>query len=97
LHSWSYRELKKQIKARLYENTPKKEIQAVFQTKLPSVKPQEVFKDTYDFQFIELRSGQNEKDLENKMNDNSHEPYRGRRSFLFRALLGGKPPCCSYC
>jgi hypothetical protein len=30
LHSWSSRELKKQIKARLYEKTPKKEIQTVF-------------------------------------------------------------------
>ena len=66
LHSWSYRELKKQIKARLYENTPKKEIQAVFQTKLPAVRPQEVFKDTYNFQFIELEE-QNEKELEEKI------------------------------
>ena len=70
LHSWGYRELKKQIKARLYENTPKKEIENVFQAKLPSVRAQEVFKDTYDFQFIELHSDQNEKDLENKILDN---------------------------
>jgi len=70
LHSWSYRELRKQIRARLYENTPKKEIQTVFQTKLPAVRPQEEFKDTYDFQFIELHSGQNEKDLENKILNN---------------------------
>jgi predicted nuclease of restriction endonuclease-like (RecB) superfamily len=70
IHSWSVRELKKQLRAKLYENTPKKEIQAVFQTKLPSIRPQEVFKDTYDFQFIELHSGQNEKDLENKILDN---------------------------
>ena len=27
--------------------------------------------------------------MKNKMNDNSHEPDRGRRSFLFTALFGG--------
>ena len=32
IHSWSYRELQKQIKNKLYEHTPKKEVQAVFQT-----------------------------------------------------------------
>lgn len=67
LHSWSSRELKKQIKAQLYENTPKKEIQSVFQTQLPAIRPQEVFKETYDFKFIELRSDTNEKELEDKI------------------------------
>ena len=32
INSWSSRELQKHIKAKLYGNTPKKEIQAVFQT-----------------------------------------------------------------
>ena len=67
LHSWSSRKLKKQIKTHLYENTPKKEIQAVFQTKLPGVHPQEVFKDTYDFDFIELHIDPDEKELEDKI------------------------------
>jgi hypothetical protein len=53
LHSWSVRTLQKQIKNKLYENTSPKEIQAVFQAKLPAVRPQDVFKDTYNFQFIE--------------------------------------------
>lgn len=70
INSWSVRELRKQIKRQLYENTPNKEIQAVFQTKLPRVKPKEVFKETYDLQFIELHSDQNEKELENKILDN---------------------------
>ena len=57
INSWSVRELRRQIRNRLYENTPKKEIQAVFHTKLPAVRPQEIFKDTYNFQFIELKGG----------------------------------------
>jgi predicted nuclease of restriction endonuclease-like (RecB) superfamily len=63
IHSWSVRELRRQIKAQLYENTPKKDIQAVFQTKLPAISPQEVFKNTYDFDFIEFHTGPDEKDL----------------------------------
>ena len=67
LNSWSVRDLKKEIRAKLYENTPKKEIQAVFQVKLPSSRPQEIFKDTYNFKFIELEKGRGESDLENKI------------------------------
>jgi predicted nuclease of restriction endonuclease-like (RecB) superfamily len=70
LFSWSSRKLKKQIKAQLYENTPKKEIQAVFQTSLPAARPQEAFKDTYDFDFIELHTDPDEKDLEDKILSN---------------------------
>ena len=70
LNSWSVRELKKQIKAKLYENTPKKDIQAVFQTQLPAIRPQEVFKDTYDFDFIELHADPDEKELEEKILSN---------------------------
>ncbi len=36
ISSWSFRDLSRQIKARLYKNTPQKDIQAVFQNKLPS-------------------------------------------------------------
>ncbi len=67
IHSWSVRELRRQIKAELYQNTPKKDIQAVFQTKLPAIRPQEVFKDTYDFDFIELHADPDEKELEDKI------------------------------
>jgi predicted nuclease of restriction endonuclease-like (RecB) superfamily len=64
-HSWSVRELRKQIKANLYGNTPPKDIEAAFQTKLPAVEPSKVFKNTYDFNFIELSHNEGEKDLEN--------------------------------
>lgn len=71
INSWSVRELQKRIKGKLYEHTPPREITETFQTKLPAIRPQEVFKNTYDFQFIELPStNQSEKDLENKLVDN---------------------------
>jgi predicted nuclease of restriction endonuclease-like (RecB) superfamily len=70
LHSWSVRGLRSQIKAKLYENTPKKDIKTVFQIRLPAVQSQEVFKDTYDFDFIELHSNPEEKELEDKILSN---------------------------
>ena len=70
LHSWSVRELQRQIKNKLYENTSKKEIEATFKTTLPAVRTTEVFKDTYDFTFIELEQRESEKDLEDKILNN---------------------------
>jgi predicted nuclease of restriction endonuclease-like (RecB) superfamily len=67
IHSWSVRELRRQIKAKLYENTPKKDIEAVFLSTLPTIRPQEVFKDSYDFDFIELHADPNEKEFEDKI------------------------------
>ncbi len=64
-NSWGYRELHKQIKARLYENTSPEVIQDAFQTKLPAVNAPEVFKDTYDFDFLEPT--ESEKDLEDRL------------------------------
>jgi len=73
LHSWSVRELQNQIRKGLYENMPKKEIADTFKAKLPVVNPQEVFKNTYDFQFIEVGREEQEKDLENKILANAEE------------------------
>jgi len=70
LHSWSVQELRKQINRKLYENTSKKEIAEIFKIKLPAIKPQEIFKDTYHFDFLELKADESEKDLENKILDN---------------------------
>ncbi len=67
LHSWSVRELQRQIKNKLYENTPKKEIEETFKTKLPAIRTHEVFKDTYDFSFVELEHREGEKALEDKI------------------------------
>ncbi|HHE38181.1 MAG TPA: DUF1016 family protein [Candidatus Cloacimonetes bacterium] len=70
LHSWSYRELKKQIKSNLYENTSKQEIIEISQTKLPAIDTKKIFKDTYDFNFIEFSSKKDEKELEKKITHN---------------------------
>ncbi len=67
IHSWSVRELSRQIKAQLYENTSTKDIQAVFQSKLPAIRPHEVFKNTYDFNFIEFHTDPDEKELQDKI------------------------------
>jgi len=83
INSWSSRELQKHIKAKLYGNTPKKEIQAVFQTQLPAVRPQEVFKDTYDFDFIKLRSNPNEKELEDKISESKIPSYTASQAAVF--------------
>ncbi|RJO61025.1 DUF1016 family protein [candidate division WS5 bacterium] len=70
-HSWSVRELKKQINANLYDNTPRQEIETAYKTKLPAVDTQKVFKNTYDFRpFIELQPNRSEKALENKILEN---------------------------
>jgi len=70
IHSWSVRELQTQIKSRLYEKTSKKDVQELFKTKLPAVRPQQVFKDSYDFTFIELQPQKGERELEQKLLDN---------------------------
>ncbi len=66
LHSWSVRELKKQIKSKLYENTPQNEIEEIFKTKLPATEPQKIFKDLYDFSPLGLQVN-SEKELENRI------------------------------
>ena len=73
LNSWSVRELKSQIKSKLFENIKPKEITEILKTKLPTVNPQTIFKNTYDFQFIKLRAGEKEKDLEDKILANTEE------------------------
>jgi len=70
-HSWSVRELKKQIKANLYENTPRKEVLDVYKVKLPAVDTKKIFKNTDDFRpFIELQPDKSEKALENRILEN---------------------------
>jgi len=73
LYSWSVRELKSQVKGKLFENVKPKEITETLQIKLPTVDPQEIFKNTYDFQFIKLGAEEQEKDLEDKILVNVEE------------------------
>ena len=65
-YSWSVRELRKQIKAQLYEHTTPAEIQATSQIKLPAIEAPESFKDAYNFSFKELETTE-EKELENML------------------------------
>lgn len=70
LHSWSVRELRKQIKNNLYENTSPQEIEEIFKTKLPTITNQEIFKSDLDLGFIELHPADQEKHLEEKLMHN---------------------------
>lgn len=62
--SWSVRELRKQVKNNLFENTSKEKIEEVFKKKLPTTESLEVFQDSYHFQFIESLEKKTEKELE---------------------------------
>ncbi len=69
INSWGVRELRRQTRRRLYQNTSKIDIEETFKAKLPATQPYEIFRDTYDFNFIDLRSDDHEKDLESKILD----------------------------
>ncbi len=44
LHSWSVRELRKQIRSQLYKNTSSNDLESTLQTKLPALKTKNIFK-----------------------------------------------------
>ncbi len=90
LHSWSVRELRSQVKQRLYQNTPQQEIEASFQTNLPAVTNNEIFKDTYDFNFIKLQPTEEEKTLEDKILHNFEKFLRELGEDF--AILGRQVP-----
>jgi hypothetical protein len=57
INSWSIRELARQIKNNLYQNTDHKEIEESFKTKLPVViDVKNIFKPDYEFNFSVIRS-----------------------------------------
>lgn len=59
--------LQKQIRGRLYEKKSRREVEDVFKAKLPAISSQQIFKDAYNFDFIQLEHHESEKDLENKL------------------------------
>lgn len=66
INCWTTRELEKRIKNKEYEKARKKgEIAITLPKQLPS--PEEVFKDTYNFDFLELKSKYREEDLKNEL------------------------------
>ena len=65
-NSWSTRQLEKLIKNKLYEEAKKKgEVTIKLPKQLPA--PEEVFKDTYNFNFLELKKDYSENDLKNQL------------------------------
>ena len=70
IHSWSVRELRKQIKSNLYKSISKQEIAEFSQTKLRTIDTKKIFKDTYNFNFIDFSSKKDEKELEGKITHN---------------------------
>ena len=66
-HSWSVRELRQQIKSQLYEKISPEEIQATAQNKLPAIEAPEVFKDIYDFDFLQLKANDTEEKMEQEL------------------------------
>jgi predicted nuclease of restriction endonuclease-like (RecB) superfamily len=69
-NTWSYRELHKQIKTNLYEKTKPEEIEKILQTTLPTVETTEIFKDAYNFNFLEFKTDDKEKNLEDLIVNN---------------------------
>ncbi len=66
INSWSTRELEKRIRNKEYKKARKKEEIIIRVPKqLPS--PEEVFKDSYDFKFLDLKKGYKEEDLKNEL------------------------------
>ena len=62
-NSWSIRELKKRIKDKEFERAKKKgEVVVRFPKQLPA--PEDVFKESYDWDFLELEKSHAEKELE---------------------------------
>jgi len=64
-NSWSVRELKKQIKGNLYQQILKeKEVTTAISFPLTPILPEQVFKETYNFDFLQLQKGHSERQLE---------------------------------
>ncbi len=64
-NTWSTRELENQIKNNLYQRTFQKSRSSIIQSlPLKPLLPEQVFKDTYNFDFLKLQNGYSENQLE---------------------------------
>ncbi|MFH1097236.1 MAG: PDDEXK nuclease domain-containing protein [Candidatus Desantisbacteria bacterium] len=64
-NNWSVRELRHQIKSNLYQRTLKEgELSIIQPLPLKPLLPEQVFKNTYNFDFLQLQKGYSEKQLE---------------------------------
>jgi len=69
-NGWSTRQLNKEIKNKLYQRITKKG-KLTIKKKLPlkPIQPEQIFKDTYHFNFLDLKKNYKEKDLKNSLLD----------------------------
>lgn len=70
-NSWSVRELNRQIKNKLYQNTNQKEVINIKKAIIPAVTDiQKLFKPEYDLNFLNISENHQEKELETKIVNN---------------------------
>jgi len=70
-YSWSVRELRSQIKNKLYQKTDSKEIETTLKTSLPAIiSIQNIFKPEYNLDFLNIAPNHLEKELEAKIISN---------------------------
>lgn len=89
-NSWSVRAFRKEIKAKLYENTSPQEIKAAFQAQLPAETSLEVFKDVLDFNLMGIEPKDDEREMETKLVKNI-EPFLKEMGENF-AFIGRQVP-----
>ncbi|MFQ6055053.1 MAG: PDDEXK nuclease domain-containing protein, partial [Methanosarcinales archaeon] len=94
-NAWSVRELRKQIKSNLYERAKKEGKITKIQPIVKTLQPEQVFKDTYNFDFLNLPEKYTEEDLksallkklENFLQELGSDFFIGRREVPI--LIGG--------
>lgn len=94
--TWSTRDLRKQVKSGLYEHILSEgKITTMTSQALKPLEPEEVFKDVYNFEFLELKKDYKEEDLKSALLDKVEDFLRefGPEFFVGRrevpVLIGG--------
>ena len=67
INRWSVRKLRDEINNKLYNHVKKKGKLTITKSLALTIKPEEVFKDTYNFNFLELKKDYSENDLKNQL------------------------------
>ena len=67
INSWSVRKLRDEINNKLYNNVKKKGKLTIIKPLALIIKPEEVFKDTYNFKFLDLNPDYKEEYLKNEL------------------------------
>jgi predicted nuclease of restriction endonuclease-like (RecB) superfamily len=94
--AWSTRDLRKQVKSGLYEHILKEgKLTTMTSQALKPLEPEEVFKDVYNFEFLELKKDYKEEELKSALLDKVEDFLRefGPEFFVGRrevpVLIGG--------